>query len=464
MKNIHSFQKKSATIIGEENVLEYYNTAGVEVVSPNTYINLSPLVAFDYFPAIDQLSPLQQGSFPLLTTPPAPIAYQMTLQENDYFDYFYNHVCPRFSIVPHKINSFLQAILNLSLTDLAVLQCLIGWGQIMKDRHVANKRIEGNSCTSGSKFAKKLLQILASRDSSNPQELILFMFCYAILMCIEISAGDTNEWSWYLTHSYDLLNSMGGFKVLSNYSHEGKILAQNFAYFDILASQSNENGTYYPVEQYCDVFYMDGAEFIDPMQGCIRPLVLILGDVINLIVEARDVFLEEITDLNWHTVNSILTKVKDIEHELEIALIHPSDYNVLAENDVIENHFTMFALYQMVILLYIKHSLRRLPPVVPDIQLILRKVYECLDTLIDTPLALSLSFPLLIAGISSVLQSDRDEVLRKINYLVSKNELDNLRKVEVVLEEVWKRNDRGTLCVDWFKITKSFGWRLNAGR
>lgn len=283
-------------------------------------------------------------------------------------------------------------------------------------------------------------------------------------MCIEISVGDTDEWSWYLTRSYDLLNSMGGFKVLSKYPHEGKILAQNFAYFDILASQSNENGTYYPVEQYNKMFYMNGDDSIDSMQGCIRPLVLILGDAINLIVALKYTLEGEVTDENWHIFNDILTKAKELEERVENASIHPSDYKVLAANDVIENHFTMFALYQMVILLYVKHSLRRLPPVVPEIQLTLRKVNECLDSLINTTLVLSLSFPLLIAGISSVKQSDRDEIFRKINYIVKKYEFDNLIKVRVVLGEVWKKNENGFLCVDWFKITKSFGWRLNAGR
>lgn len=334
----------------------------------------------------------------------------------------------------------------------------------MKERHTAKTPISINSCTAGSEFAKRLLRILATRDSTNPQELILFLFCYAILMCMEISVGDTDEWSWYLCRSYNLLNSMGGFKVLSNYSHEGKILAQNFAYFDILASQSNLNGTYYPVEQYYDVFYMDGADSIDSMQGCIRPLVLILGDVINLIVESKKIPSCEVDEDNWELHNDILTRVKELEEKVENASIHPSDFKELSENDVIDNHYTMFALYQMVIQLYIKHSLRRLPPLIPEVQLTVRKIHECLDALIDTPLVLSLSFPLLIGGISSVKQSDRDEVLRKIDYIVGMHEFDNLIKVRLVLKEVWKANAGGSLCVDWFNITKRFGWRLNAGR
>lgn len=410
------------------------------------------------------LLPLSPVLFPLVASPPLPISHQLTDHESEYFDYFYHSVCPNFSVVPHKINSFLKSTLQLSVTDQAVLHCLIGWGKIMKERHLTKQPISSNSCTAGSEFAKKLLRMLAERDRSNPRELILFMFCYAILMCIEISVGDTDEWSWYLTHSYNLLNSMGGFKVLSNYSHEGKILAQNFAYFDILASQSNENGTYYPVDQYYEVFYMDGADSIDLMQGCIRPLVLILGDVINLIVASKEIIAGEVTNENWDTFNDVLAQARKLEDRVENALIHPSDYEILAEHDVIENHFTMFALYQMVIALYIKHSLRRLPPLVPEIQLTLRKVNECLDTLIDTPLALSLSFPLLIAGLSSVTQTDRDENLRKITYIVDKHEFDNLLKVKTVLREVWKINANGSLCVDWFKITKRFGWRLNAGR
>ncbi|SGZ55823.1 CIC11C00000004279 [Sungouiella intermedia] len=432
---------------------------------PVSGMNLSPLIGFDVSQFMEsEALPLSPEQFPLVPSPSLPISHRLSPLEIAYFDYFHNNVCSRFSIVPNKINTFLQALVQLSITDLAVLYCLLGWGQIMKDRHLSRTPHSSNSCTSESEFTRKLLSILAKRDKTNPSELVLFLFCYATLMCIEISVGDTDEWSWYLTRSYNLLNTMGGYKVLSKYSHEGKVLAQNFAYFDILASQSNVNGTYYPVEDYNEICCVGGSYSIDSMQGCIRPLIFILGDVINLIVQSKNIASSEVNDENWHLHNDVLVKAKELEDRIDNACIDASDFKVLSENDVIENHYTLFALYQMVIQLYLKHSLRRLPPVVPEIQLTLRKVNECLLSLIDTSLALSLSFPLLIAGISAVRQSDRDEILRKINYIVEKQEFDNLTKVRRVLKEVWKINAEGSLCVDWYKITKKFGWRLNAGR
>lgn len=59
---------------------------------------------------------------------------------------------------------------------------------------------------------------------------------------------------------------MGGFQILKNYSSEGKILAQDFAYFDILVSQSNENGTYYPVAEYVDIYNSDNFFLTDSLK------------------------------------------------------------------------------------------------------------------------------------------------------------------------------------------------------
>lgn len=128
-------------------------TAGAQIHD----LNLLPLFSPGLLRHFEsQTPPLSPNLFPMLYSPPLPISHQMSEHENDYFDYFYNNVCPRISIVPHIINTFLQTTLQLSLTDEAVLHCLIGWGKIMKQRHLTKRPISGNSCTVGSEFARKL--------------------------------------------------------------------------------------------------------------------------------------------------------------------------------------------------------------------------------------------------------------------------------------------------------------------
>ncbi|QFZ25591.1 putative uncharacterized transcriptional regulatory protein [Clavispora lusitaniae] len=432
---------------------------------PDQHTNLSPLLReyFEQFisdPEEFHLSPEFAG---LARSPTLPLSYALSDAENNHFEYFCTLVAPKMAIVPKNINPFFHTCLQLAIRDPAVLQCLVGWGSIFRDRLSKSWTLASAPCTRNSPFVQESLAILATRDVTDPQSFISSLFCFAILMCIEISIGDTDAWSRYLSRSYDLLNQMGGFKVLANYSMEGKILAQNFAYFDILASQSNENGTFYPVDQYYELFHMRDTESLDPMQGCVRPLVLILGEVINLINTSKSFITADVTEANMHEFNEVLQKAETLEEKVNNASVDPSDYQILAKHDNIENHFTMFALYQMIIRLYIKQSLKRLPPIVPEIQVLLRQALNCLEELIETPLSVCLSFPLLVAGISSVGESDRDWVLEKIGIIVDKYQFDNTKKVEVVLRQVWKENRNGTCCVDWFRITKSFGWRFNAG-
>lgn len=397
---------------------------------------------------------------PLLYSPPSPVIRSLDLEEIDLLDYFWNSIAPKFSVVPHRINTFHRTTMQMAMSDEAVMQCLLAWASIVRGRQ------SGESlalCTANSDFVKRHSDVLLRRDRKEPTQFVVFLFCYAILMCIEISIGDTDAWSRYLTKSYDLLNEMGGFNVLAGFSYEGKIIAQNFAYFDILASQSNLNGTYYPVEEYNEVFYRGGADTLDSMQGCIRPLVLLLGDVINLIVDSKDI-ISESAEQNWDEVGTMLARATDLERRVERAEVHPSDYRVLVEHDAIDKHLVMFSLYKLVIQVYIKLSIRRFPPVVLEIQLLRRAICKYLLLLIDTPLALALTFPLLIAGVVSVQQKERRLVIAMIDAVVNHYGFDNIKKVKLVLYEVWKENDNGRHCVDWFEITRKFGWRLNAGR
>lgn len=389
--------------------------------------------------------------FPVYESPLWPLVLSLNTKQLEYFEYYCQNVAPVISVVPKKFNYFLKLFLPMAHHNKSVLYALVAWGGIFKAHHDNLPNSSG----------KQLIHTVKFHIQESENTFITSLTAYLILMCIEITTGSTFGWSGYLTNCYDLINKMGGFKVLKNYSDDGKILAENFAYFDILASQSNENGTYYPVSEYNSIFLRDG-NMVDPLQGCTRPLILILGNVINLVVEFK--MLDSRSPDYYEKLDSILRRASIQETKLAEAKIYQNDYKLLKDADEFIYHEQMFKLYSISIQLYIKLALRRLPAVVPEIQLLLKRANSCLAVLIESPLKLGLCFPLLIAGLNSVAPEDRLTITQRLDYMKQKYEFNSIAKIEMVILEVWNLNFNGCLCIDYFEVTKKFGWKFNIGR
>lgn len=399
-------------------------------------------------------------NLPLFRSPSFPFPITLSSREKQFFYCYSAYVAHAISVVPQKLNYFLNTFLPMAINDKTILYCLLAWGSIF-----TRYKEEGVLLIStGQRYILTALNNLKNSVESGKCSFICALTSYTILMCIEITIGDIETWSSYLTECYNLINKMGGFQILKNYSSEGKILAQNFAYFDILASQSNENGTYYPVSEYVDIYNLENVSLTDSLQGCIRPLILILGEAINLVVESKSILQNVLEDDLFHEYQGIVfEKCDQIERKLDEADLNPLDLMVLNENDM-ENHLQMFELYQLSIKLYIKHVIRRLPPVVPEMQFLFYKIKKYLKILMNSSVKMSLCFPLLICGLVAVTLLDREELERLIVEFESQYEFNNAKKIHFIVKEIWNLNQSGTLYVDWFNVTKRFGWRLNLGR
>lgn len=397
------------------------------------------------------LNSLIFDELPLYKSPTLPLVLTLNSKELEYFEFYCNNVAHNISVVPKKYNYFLKVFLPMSHNNEAVLYSLISWGCILK-AHVESRNTSTGLALIENAKAYILLQ---------PDKFLTSLASYLILMCIEITTGSTFGWSHYLTNCYDLINQMGGFKILKNYSEEGKVLAENFAYFDILASQSNENGTYYPITEYNNIFNMT-SNLVDPLLGCAKPLILILGEVINLVVRFRN--LKPESNDYFESLEDSLKKASNLENKLNKAKILKHDYQVLNDIGDLSYHEQMFELYCITIQLYIAQAVRRLPPVVPQIQLELKKANIFVDALIMSPLKLGLCFPLLITGISSVSIEDRLLTMRRLELLKQKYQFKSIDKIRFIIDEVWNSNKNGSLCIDYFEITKKHGWKLNIGR
>ena len=77
---------------------------------------------------------------------------------------------------------------------------------------------------------------------------------------------------------------------------------------------------------------------------------------------------------------------------------------------------------------------------------------------------LGLSFPLLITGMNSVTEEDRNRTSCNLELLGRNYEFDSIDKLKQLIQEVWNLNKDGSLCIDYFEVTRKFGWKLNIGR
>lgn len=400
--------------------------------------------------------------YPLYETPQYPLPINLGEVESSYFDYYCNYIAKEISVVPQNSNYFLNVFLPIAMREKAVLLCLISWGSIFKNLKLNNVFAK----ETGDKFIKLLMQELSKMKYDKVGKFIPSLACYTILMCIEITTGDTDAWSRYLTKSYDLINDMGGFGILQAFSSEGRFLAKSFAYFDILASQSNDFGTYYSISEYTKMFNLEEqGDMIDSLQGCIRSLILILGEVINIVVELKKVnSLRMEEELYYERQAHILRRCNELEAKARNTKIKQPDLEILMQTGEMEVHLQMFEVYQMTIQLYIKQAVRKIPPIVPEMRSLVFKIKRCLSILIRSRVKPLLGFPLLIAGLNCVTLDEKNAIIQAIDSVISTYEFTNIRKIKNVLREVWSLNQNGQICVDWFEVTKNFGWRLNLGR
>lgn len=426
-----------------ETTLKYFdnidNFLSLEDTHPNTGTVVTSGSDFSFF-------------YPLYESLGDPFPAVLTLAEKSYFICYCTCVAPAMSVTSLEKNSFLNVLVPMALKEEAILYGIIAWGCIF----MGNRLNEKSLYSEASRLIKKSIRQAHIKSVKEDKNFLAILSCYIILTGIEISIGDTDIWYKYLLNCYYIIENMGGIVALKDYSVEGKFLAENFVYYDILASQSNENGTYYAVSQYYDIFYKNFG-FIESLQGCIWPLILILGDIINLVVEAKEIFGDSfVCEQNVEDANEILLAATNLEIQVKNARPLMSQDMVFSEKDDIENHLMIFELYQLTIELYIRQAVRRYPPVIPENQVILYKIIERLDILIETSVKSLLSFPILIAGLNSVSRLDKQKIRYYIEKLVMEYEFNNILKVRMILEEVWKLNLDGSLCMNWFQVTKSF--------
>lgn len=408
------------------------------------------------------------------------LPFTLTKQEVTYFEYYCKVISPQLSILPQQFNHYSRIFISSALTDKSILLCLINWSyRTMNFENLLNYNYDAQI---ENKYLAEIKSLISKR--SNSIELLLSdnnflknLISYMILVFKEISFGDIRLWSEYFTECFQMINKMPGTieYLLKKCSIEGYLMGESFAYIDVLASQSNENGTFYPIQHYEDLFKTNDSQR-DPFQGCIRPIIVILGQILTLLVQLNSLSDEQQqqkqqqnTEIDDIVRNSKLQTILDKSNELELEIKNcKPDISSLNITDLkeLEIHLTLFEVYQISSQLYIKQVIKKLPPIVPEIQVLYFSLQKDLFILQNYSfLQRNLAFPMLLLGLCCCHDKDKVHVELLFKNFIKKNGyLSSYQKTWIVIQKLWKLNKNGETYVDWFKITKKLGWRLNLAR
>ncbi|ODV61062.1 Zn(II)2Cys6 transcription factor ASCRUDRAFT_34726 [Ascoidea rubescens DSM 1968] len=389
-----------------------------------------------------------------------------------FLEYYCENVAKSFSTVSEDYNYFLKVYLPMASNNESVLYSLIAWGGKFLGDEGSKELLEynnGNDIQINQNYFKLF--------SKEREELLHTLACGTICVAIQISTGDIETWDKLFEICKELIEISGGIKSLT-YTMEEKWLVSNFSYHDILSSISNENGTIFTTKDYNEIYELNDVIYgIDPLQSCLKPLFLVMGEIINYSIqfkkkiyskngknEERFQFNKELSKneiLDKLTENEI--KFKEFENKIKESKPIQSDLQFFKSSKDMEEHLTLFELFQMTLRLFLRQVLKNYSSNNIDIQYLLIRINFLLDFLIGSSVKSALLFPMIMAGINSVDENDRIANLERFDQYWNNNypRSGNIKLGKIVVEESWNINPIGNLCVNWYEIAKSLNWSLN---
>lgn len=423
-------------------------------------------------------------------------------------DYYRTCVSQTISILPKESNFFLNLYLPLAESNRSILYALIGWAGVFLD---------SKNMKSPLSYIKKAIKISETEMKHNQltnYDKIAFVSFYTILCAVLICAGDVKEWyeHFQTLHQFLLKQSNGELKNIKKYlgdSKELKWLISNFLYHDVLTSMSHIKGTCFKMQEYCQILDMDISlnnnfniesslkinnginnkidnfsnsnneiEVIDndivcdSLQGCVRPMFVLIGEITNTFVDIKNIEKElliseetlsheEFLKLRNKIYLDLENKYDNLKRLIENTKPHTISLCYLKSDDDLELHLTLFEVYRLSASIYLKTLLKKVPPISLEIQHLVVDLLPCINIIIGSSVQASLCFPLLVAGISCISQSDRFFIREKVSEMSSFFPVKNFQRILVIIEEVWKINRNGHDCIHWFDISSKLGWDLS---
>ncbi|KAG7869048.1 hypothetical protein KL918_000593 [Ogataea parapolymorpha] len=429
---------------------------------------------------IDTLRTNLQTSFdyePQMNVFSLPFIRHLSETESRYLDYYINYVSSTLSLLPQETNYLLSLYIPLAVHNKAIMSGLIGWSGLFlagtKSEETPMKYIQN---------AVDLCDKTLKSDELTISDKLELVCVFFILCAAEICVGDVKNWYdiFGRLHKFILDECNGNLKTLLGLlgdTEGAKWLLSNFLYHDVLSSSSHEEGTLFPIDQYCEALdiipgttqLMDSGTVCDPLQGCVRPMYVLLGQIINTknkldkmqedlnAIEDRDSYKQK----KFEFLTALEMDFEELETRIKNTNPHTPSLLLLKDDKELEDHLTLFETYKLSLRIYLRYMVRKTPPAVPEIQLMLQELTLCMDVIMDTNVQSGLCFALMVAGMSCVDPVDRDQMEARLRSFCSKFPVKNFELVLILIRKAWELNEDGAHCVNWFDISESMGWYLS---
>lgn len=402
------------------------------------------------------------------------------------FDYYRDRLAGMVSIVPAESNYYTKVFLPMAMVNKGILYSIMAW---------AGYHMGGDFEREGSRYMEKALDYIKATPIKTDADAFQRLANLLIMCGAEICKGDVKKWPVFLQWGAKIIRDCGGLYKF-NQDKEQHWLISSFAYHDILASSTSERGTYFSVEDY-DNFIVNFGFGVDPLQGIVKPLFNIIGEVSTLATESKKLLKISSNSLGYGIMNDdddehgeqendnpgidtpdstdldtgkvytkysslllIMEKASSLENKINNVRPDPQDLDQFTSSEL-ELQLTLFESFQLTAKLHLRQSVLRLNPSSLETQFILCELLKCLDIVLKSSVESSLCFPLFIAGMNCTTKKDRRMMLERFNDIINRYSFRNLERAKIVMEQVWSVDPSGTRCVDWYEIVKGLGWDLS---
>lgn len=394
-----------------------------------------------------------------------------------YLDIYRERYCVFISVGLESLNYFLKTFMALATTHEPILYAVTAWGGFFHE--LGSPKSDFTRAWHYMQKAAKLMynQIGERMKPSNKEDFFVLFAFYLIFIGIEVCTGDVRNWGGFLHQCSLLIRSYGGLAKVSEifgHSNDIKWLISDFQFHDVLSSDALLKGTMYLIEDYKSVLPEDANYGIDPLQGIVGPIYLLLGEIGNSKVALQKKWAEierslETDEQESRTLRRKYYKeVKRISQDFSDKIRDTSPWKahigiLEADSNEFDIQMKLFDLYAYVCKMQLATSIDHIPPVSAHQQELLMEALDLVDFLLPTKMKVALSLLLLVCGITCVTQHDRQRMIQRFRKHLNQYEIGNFQRIEELVEEAWSRNPEGHLCLDWAALGEERGWNLYVG-
>ncbi len=433
---------------------------------------------------------ISQNYFLEMVSPSPPHQISMFPQIDEkgglFLDSYINRCARVVCIGPDSSNYFLKTFYQLASTDNAIMYAVAAWGGLFVEGY--SQRVKTYMASAFELIQKRY----PSYENLSKNETFILLSFYMVVMSFEVCAGDVYNWHQFFHKATELIKKNEGLEQICrqfDYSNDIKFLISDVFFHDILSSNAFSGNSQFPISEYYSIFHHNkilefGNYGLDPLQGCLQPVYLILAEMNSVASDLHKRKLELDRELRILALNSShLMNYDDTSHLRQLRIEYYEDANhqftilqeklhnckpnlaqielIMDDKKELELHLTLFEVYLYTCQLCINTKIKGMAPSAIEQQVLLLNCLNGIDILVPTKFVSALALLLLICGINCCNPSDRIEMQKRIEKIQERYLVANVLRVLEIIEEAWRQNRSGNRCIDWTDICKKKNWNLS---